>query len=57
MNDKLNIDEFSTEMLSEIVGGAEYGSLLEGCFELAVCCYDTTLQPSMSTTTIGSKRL
>ncbi|MBR8764454.1 hypothetical protein [Porphyromonas levii] len=57
MNDKLNIDEFSTEMLSEIVGGAEYGSLLDGCFELAVCCYDTTLQPSMSTTTIGSKRL
>lgn len=46
MNKKLKIDEFSTDVLSKIAGGAENGSQMEGCFGLAVCCNDTTLEPS-----------
>ncbi len=56
MNKKLKIDEFSTDVLSKIAGGAENGSQMEGCFGLAVCCNDTTLEPSKGTTTIGSEK-
>ena len=56
MNKKLKIDEFSTEVLSKIAGGAENGSQMEGCFGLAVCCNDTTLKPSKGTNNICSKK-
>ncbi len=56
MNKKLKIDEFSTEALSKIAGGAENGSQMEGCFGLAVCCNDTTLEPNKGTPTIGSEK-
>lgn len=46
MDKKLKIEEFSTEVLSDIVGGTENGSQMEGCFGLVVCCNDTTVDPS-----------
>lgn len=56
MNSKLNIEEFSTEVLSSIAGGSENGSQMEGCFGLVVCCNDTNLEPDKgTTTTTGTK--
>lgn len=56
MNSKLNIEEFSTEVLSSIAGGSENGSQMEGCFGLAACCIDTTVQPSKGMTTSTETR-
>ena len=56
MNKKLKIDEFSTEVLSKIAGGAEKGSQMEGCFGLGVCCNDTIMKPGKGTNNICSKK-